>query len=203
MKIKYEICFLIPIHISTFSYFYSDSYFPNSVVMSSSPCWGTMRKSPSLLHMARLFMELLHVYTWTAIPCLVLLSPAPVIHQRRLYVSYVIVSIRSPATVWRPSIQSTLSFLGISKGFHLIWFGFGGWSLHFVVRNLNSKVQVIAASLVLTSQWPVGIGFEGLMLYWGQEPVQPGPLVTLPRGGEGGGAELLRIQPIPHLASAK
>ena len=125
--------------------FNSDSYFPNSVVMWSSPCWGTMRKSPSLLYMARLFMELLHVYTWTAIPCLVLLSPAPVIHHRRHYLSCSVVSIGSPATVWRPSTQSTLSFLGISKGFHLIWFGFGGWSLHFVVRNLHRKMQVTAA----------------------------------------------------------
>ena len=52
-------------------------YLPNSVVMSRVPCWGTMRKSPSLLYIALLVMDTLHVNTCTAIPCLVLLSPAP------------------------------------------------------------------------------------------------------------------------------
>merc|ERR1719412_743838 len=90
---------------------------PNSVLISRVPCWGTMRKSPSLLYMALLDMDLLQVNTCTAIPCLVLLSPAP-------------------ATVLSPSTQSTCSEPGRSKGFHLIWFGLGGWSVHWVVRNL-------------------------------------------------------------------
>ena len=124
------------------SQFNSDSYFPNSVVMSSSPCWGTIRKSPSLLYIARFFMELLHVYTCIAIPCLVLLSPAPANHHRRHYLTYIFVSRWSPATVWSPSIQSTSSSSGISNGFHLIWFGFGCCSFQFVVRNQQKKIYI-------------------------------------------------------------
>ena len=41
-----------------------------------------------------------------------------------------------PAIVLRPSTQSTCSEpAGMLKGFHLIWFGLGGWSDHWVVRN--------------------------------------------------------------------
>ena len=55
----------------------TETHRPNSVFTSRVPCWGTMRKSPSLLYIARLVMDLLQAYTWTAIPCLDLLSPAP------------------------------------------------------------------------------------------------------------------------------
>ena len=78
-QISLGLTFILTTH-SLLSPCYNElTYRPNSVLISRVPCWGTMRKSPSLLYMARLDMDLLQVNTCTAIPCLVLLSPAPAV----------------------------------------------------------------------------------------------------------------------------
>ena len=78
---------------------------PNSVWMESAPSCGTMRKSPSEFWNAVSAMDVLHTYTWMAMPAFMLASPLP-------------------ATVDRPSTQSVgASWGGRGCGNHRIWLG--------------------------------------------------------------------------------
>ena len=56
--------------------------FPNSVWMSRRPCWGRIKKSPSLLQNAFLSMDEFATYMWMARPSRRVGSPLPAIVLR-------------------------------------------------------------------------------------------------------------------------
>ena len=95
----------------------------------SLPCWGTMRKSPSALYMALFSILWLQVYTWTARPFLLLLSPAPVIGLSiacfHCSISHLLPSsVHLPSQPWtqREYQKVSISFgLGLVAGPPICW----------------------------------------------------------------------------------
>jgi hypothetical protein len=100
---------------------------PNSVRISSAPCWGTMRKSPSEFTAALLFMLALQRYVCTARPSRRVGSP-------------------EPAIVLRPEMKSTSPSLGMSKGSQASCVG-ETWTRLFAGRKLDSVSSLSGKSV--------------------------------------------------------
>lgn len=96
------------------------THFPNSVWISNRPCWGRIKKSPSLLQKALFPIDVLAAYKCIARPSRSVGSPFP-------------------ANVFRPSTKSTRSSSeGISMGCHASWVGLT-WTLGFNGEKLDSN----------------------------------------------------------------